>query len=149
LVSVTPDAQRRIYRLASSRGQSRPAARPADTEEVPSVDQFFAGERLISIPAQRKKRVAVLRRLMERFDPAAAYGEAEINELLRPAHEDVATLRRELVNYGFMSRERGIYRVAESLPERGKTVSQETGADETGWFASLLAGATSRALSDS
>ena len=53
--------------------------------------------------------------------------------LLRPAHEDVATLRRELVDYGFMTRERGIYRVATQLPERGATVSQEVGDESSGF----------------
>ncbi len=43
------------------------------------------------------------------------------------AHEDVSTLPREMVMYGFMQRERGVYRVAEQTPARGKNVAQETG----------------------
>lgn len=86
---------------------------------------FFDGERLRSIPAQRKKRVVVLRKLLERFDSDREYSEREVNELLGRAHEDVATLRRELVMYGFMERDRRIYTRARHLPEFGRNVSQE------------------------
>jgi DNA-binding transcriptional ArsR family regulator len=146
LVTATPDAQRRIYRLDLSFRSATQESHAAPGESVTSVDQFFDGERLMAIPAQRKKRVLVLRRLMERFDPLREYSEREVGDLLRPAHEDVATIRRELVNYGFMTRERGVYRVSASLPERGATVAQETGDDEMAWFAGLLSGATSRAI---
>ena len=46
-----------------------------------------------------------------------AYAEAEVNDLLRPAHEDVATLRRELVDYGFLARADGVYRLADAGPD--------------------------------
>jgi len=38
-------------------------------------------------------------------------------------------LRRELIDYGFMVRERGSYRVATELPIRGATVRQEADAE--------------------
>ncbi len=106
---------------------------------------FFDGSRLRQIPASRKKRVIVLRRLLERFAPGRSYPESEVNDLLREAHDDVATLRRELVDYGFMVRDRGIYRIATELPARGSTVTQEVG-NEQSWFAELVAEATARAI---
>ncbi len=87
--------------------------------------EFFDGDRLRSIPAQRKKRVVVLRELLKRFEPERRYAEREVNDILGRAHEDVATLRRELVMYGFMNRERGEYWLAASEPERGRNVAQE------------------------
>ncbi|MCC2626874.1 MAG: hypothetical protein K0S14_524, partial [Thermomicrobiales bacterium] len=81
----------------------------------------------------------------ERFAPDRAYREAEVNDLLREAHDDVATLRRELVDYGFMVRDRGIYRIATELPARGSTVAQEVGNEQT-WFERLVAAATARAI---
>jgi hypothetical protein len=151
LVKVTPDAQRRRYRLDLA--ALRPPQPRGEPESAPPFDEtakilrdFFAGERLTQIPASRKKRVIILRHLLERFEPGRDYPEREVNDLLRPAHDDVATLRRELVDYGYLVRDRGIYRVAERVPERGTTVDQETGSDEPGWFAELLAGATERAL---
>ena len=65
--------------------------------------------------------------------------------MLREAHDDVATLRRELVDYGFMVRDRGIYRIATELPARGSTVAQEVGNEQT-WFEELVAAATARAI---
>lgn len=79
--------------------------------------RFFDGERLRSIPARRKPRVAVLLELLRRFAPDRAYTEPEVNDLLRPAHEDVAMLRRELVDYGFLDRADGVYRMADAGPD--------------------------------
>jgi DNA-binding HxlR family transcriptional regulator len=151
LVDVTPDAQSRIYSLRTATlrdlSASTPAAPtpPPRDEEEAVLRAFFEGPRLRSIPAQRKKRVIVLRHLLGRFDPGRSYPEREINDLLREAHDDVATLRRELVDYGFMTRDQGIYRVASRLPARGATVRQEVG-DEAAWFQDLVAVATARAM---
>ncbi len=153
LVRATPDAQRRVYSLnqAALHEAALPvAAADASTKERDDQERvlraFFDGERLVSIPAQRKKRVVVLRHLVRRFEPGRDYPEREVNDLLRLAHDDVATLRRELVDYGFMTREQGIYRVAAQLPERGVVVAQETGTDEADWFAALVRERTAAAL---
>src|SRR5215213_3803453 len=152
LVDVVPDAQSRIYSLRidairelSGAILSGPAARPASEEENAVLRAFFDGPRLRQIPASRKKRVIVLRRLLQRFSPDRSYPESEVNDLLREAHDDVGTLRRELVDYGFMVRDRGIYRVATQLPTRGSTVAQEVG-NEQAWFEQLVASATARAI---
>ncbi len=102
------------------------------------IRDFFTGDRLRDIPAQRKRRVIVLQHLMERFDPERTYKESEVNELLRPAHDDVATLRRELVDYGYMQRDRGIYQMTRGAPESDKQTSQEITGDEGAWLSSLL-----------
>jgi hypothetical protein len=155
LVRVTPAAQRRIYRLDldALRGPSVAAADApglsgaTDEDEARLLRSFFDGERLTQIPASRKKRVAVLRHLLRRFEAGRAYAENEVNDLLRRAHDDVATLRRELVDYGFMTRANGVYRLGEHPPPRGANVAQEVGPDETAWFAALVARATRDALS--
>ncbi len=173
VVSVTPDAQRRRYALdawalrdlgrdgssvgaragdVSARATSQADASPeaaAERERTKVLRDFFDGSRLRSIPAGRRKRVIVLRHLLERFAPGRDYPEREVNDLLREAHEDVATLRRELVDYGYMTREAGVYRVAESLPERTPTIAQEILGDEHAWLSGLIAGAAHRALADS
>lgn len=157
IVVAESDAQRQIYSLnadlllASRRTpvdgaqvDSRPNEEPLDEEatfRAKVVRDFFDGERLKSVPAQRKRRVIVLQHLMERFDPSRPYTEREVNDLLRPAHDDVATLRRELVDYGFMQRDRGIYQVTRGVPVRSVQVRQEITDDEAAWFRSLLANA--------
>ena len=152
LVDVVPDAQSRIYSLRTDAirdisGSVLPdeVSQPANDEETAVLRAFFDGPRLRQIPASRKKRVIVLRHLLPRFAPDRLYPESEVNEILREAHDDFATLRRELVNYGFMVRDRGIYRIATELPARGSTVAQEVG-NERAWFEELVAGATARAL---
>lgn len=102
------------------------------------IRDFFVGDRLKEIPAQRKKRVIVLQHIMERFQPDRTYHEREVNEILRPIHDDVATLRRELVDYGYMLRDRGIYQMARAAPERTRQIAQEITGDEGSWLSSLL-----------
>jgi len=160
-VEMTPDAQRHRYSLnlqalrdagIAAETVIRPgddigaAGEARDSESAKVLRDFFDGRRLKQIPAQRKKRVVVLQYLVSWFALDRSYPEKEVNAMLRDAHEDVATLRRELVDYGFLTRDAGIYRVATTLPPRGTTVAQETG-DEHRWFRSLIAGATDRALS--
>src|SRR5918997_6280279 len=152
LVDVAPEAQSRIYSLRTDTirelSGSVPSHRKAEStneEDNAVLRAFFEGSRLRQIPASRKKRVIVLRRLLERFAPGRSYPESEVNDLLREAHDDVATLRRELVDYSFMVRDRGIYRIATELPARGANVNQEVG-NEQAWFAELVAAATTRAV---
>lgn len=62
--------------------------------------------RLKQLSPKEKKRVACLHRIAEEFDPAKRYTEKEVNELLLPIYDDFSSLRRELVDYGFVARER-------------------------------------------
>ncbi len=77
------------------------------------------GGRLLGIPAQRKKRLAVLRWLTEEFQPGHRYPEAEVNRILGRRHPDFATLRRLLVDEELMQRLRGIYWRTGSVPNVG------------------------------
>lgn len=65
---------------------------------------------LKTIPAQRKKLDAVLRYVVREFVEGQDYPEKDVNAILAGFHEDTATLRRELVGMGLMTREKGIYR---------------------------------------
>jgi hypothetical protein len=67
------------------------------------------GGRLAAIPAQHKKRLAVLRWLAEDFEPGRRYPEAEVNRIISRRHPDFATLRRYLVDEELMQRRRSIY----------------------------------------
>jgi hypothetical protein len=82
-------------------------ARPVDRDRV--LAGFVVGERLMSIPARRKKLLVVLGWLAEDFEPGARYAEREVNDRLLRRHPDFATLRRLLVDYGYMARDHGIY----------------------------------------
>jgi biotin operon repressor len=152
IVTATSDAQMQRYALNTDllldMRRAPLTASPADAggeqRDAESafrarvLRNFFDGEQLKTIPAQRKQRVIVLQKLVERFDPARTYTEREVNDLLRPAHDDVASLRRELVDYGYMTRERGIYQVARSTPLRSRQVAQEITGDERAWLGGLI-----------
>jgi len=62
---------------------------------------------LKTVPAQRKKLEAVLRYVVKAFEPGKRYSEKQVNLTLARFHEDTASLRRELVGYGLMSRAGG------------------------------------------
>lgn len=47
--------------------------------------------------------------LADRFEPGRRYAEREVNDLLADDAPDPATLRRLLVDEGFLDREPGIY----------------------------------------
>ncbi len=74
---------------------------------------FFKNGRLVEIPAQRKKRVYILERLLAEFDPLKVYPESEVNEILRRFHSDVCTLRREFILEKMMVRSGGKYKRAQ------------------------------------
>ena len=89
-----------------------PAPKWAGPAEVKVLRAFFDGERLTSIPAQRAKRLIVLRDLAESvFERKRKYPETEVNQLLAVRHPDAASLRRYLVDEGFMARKSGVYRL--------------------------------------
>jgi hypothetical protein len=79
---------------------------------------FMRHGRLTAIPAQLKKKLVILSRIAEEFEPGTLYTEREVNRMLLEFHEDVAQLRRDLVDLGFMTRDAGIYQreVAQESP---------------------------------
>jgi ArsR family transcriptional regulator len=76
------------------------------------LNTFFRHGRLTQIPAQRKKRLVILERILQQFEPDREYTEHEVNQILLEFHEDVATLRREMIDHHLMERDREIYRRA-------------------------------------
>jgi hypothetical protein len=70
---------------------------------------FLKGETLTKIPDTRKKRDVILKWLITKFDDGQVYPEKEVNAILKRHHEDVATLRRELVMARLLKRENSIY----------------------------------------
>jgi hypothetical protein len=72
---------------------------------------FVRDGRLVSIPAQDRKRQVVLRWLLDAaFPDDVPYEERDVNMRLALIHRDVAALRRYLVEAGLMTRASGVYR---------------------------------------
>jgi len=55
-------------------------------------------------PAKEKKKIIVLARIAEKFEKARKYDEKEVNRILKGIYDDFATVRRYLIEYGFMQR---------------------------------------------
>jgi ADP-ribosyl-[dinitrogen reductase] hydrolase len=67
---------------------------------------------LTTYPTRHEARLEVLAWVARLIQPGVAYQEAEINDLLRGHEIDHVTLRRYLVDYGFLTRAAGVYRRA-------------------------------------
>lgn len=131
--------------------RSRPTITSAAAERTPdevfrdkTLRAFFDGERLRSIPAKRKARVVVLLELLRRFEPGRTYAEREVNDLLRASHDDVASLRRELVDYRYLERADGRYWVTNQDPVRDANETQEVPAGEADLLAAMRSPAPSQ-----
>lgn len=55
---------------------------------------------------REKKKIIILTRIAEVFESEKEYTEKEVNALLEPIYPDFATVRRYLVEYGYMQRTR-------------------------------------------
>ena len=82
---------------------------PGDDYERKVFQAFVEGGRLKAIPVKRRKREVLLCHMVHAFEERRVYREAEVNAILGDFHEDVATLRRELVEMGLLVRYRGEY----------------------------------------
>jgi hypothetical protein len=82
---------------------------PWTEEEARQLATFFSGSRLVEIPANHGKRRLVLERLAQEFEPGLRYDERAVNATLQVFHSDHTTLRRYLVDEGFLTRAEGVY----------------------------------------
>ena len=92
----------------------------ADAYRQKVLKTFFRRGRLTQIPAQLKKRRIILEQLLQEFEPEREYTEREVNQILLEFHDDVATLRRDLISNGYMQREHGIYRRIDATSEQNE-----------------------------
>lgn len=65
--------------------------------------------RIVALPAKRSKRLVVLDYLAQNFDIGVRYREAEVNVILSRFDDDVAALRRYLVDERYLDRSGGEY----------------------------------------
>ena len=82
---------------------------PVDAATSRVLSAYVREGRLTAIPAAAGKRRMVLEYLASAFEPGRRYDESKVNAMLRDWHDDVAALRRYLVEEGLLSREKGQY----------------------------------------
>lgn len=61
---------------------------------------------ITDFPSKEKRKLVILMQLAKRFEPDRRYTEPEVNLVLKAAWHDYVTLRRYLIEYGFLDRER-------------------------------------------
>lgn len=93
-------------------------------EPIIKIRQFLdSSGKITQLPQKQKVRCAVLKYLAEKFEPDHMYSEGEVNTICTQWHTfgDFFLLRRELVDHGFLCRERDgsrYWRGADSPQER-------------------------------
>ncbi|MEI5905920.1 DUF2087 domain-containing protein [Bacillus spongiae] len=80
-------------------------------EKEKIVRNYLKGGKLTVIPSQLKKKLYILEYLAEGLSAEVKYHEKEINEYIKKYHEDFATIRREFIVQGIMTRENNIYQL--------------------------------------
>ena len=73
------------------------------------LQTFLEDDRIKELPSRHKKRLVVLKWLANQFEVGARYSEPEISGRLEHYNPDYASLRRYLIDYGLMEREKGVY----------------------------------------
>jgi predicted transcriptional regulator len=122
LVSARADSYYNVYRLETE-ALEHLTRRMLSTQELQRVAEAgvdmdaydrkvlanftYPDGRFKTFPAQRKKFEVILRHVLNEFVPGERYSEKQVNEKLGRFHEDTATLRRELVGYGWLKRQGG------------------------------------------
>ncbi len=141
---VRLSTDRRAYRLdpetlrwaAEEVGPTRDAGLPlgaANDDEGAVLRTFFRDGRLLELPMKRAKRRIVLERIALEFEPGISYDEREVNTVVGRFYPDHASLRRYLVDEGFLARDHGRYWRAGGRvgwePEPRPQVDDADGAD--------------------
>lgn len=121
LVTVRPEGNFRIYSFnpKALRGLNKELLSRerfaslvddvVDESERKVMQSFVKDDRITAFPVADKKFRVILKWLADKFEHGVQYPEKQVNEILSQHHEDYATLRRSLVDYGYMAREKGIY----------------------------------------
>jgi hypothetical protein len=92
-------------------------------DERQVLESFVKGDKLVAIPARRKKLLVILRWLVDKFEFGRTYTEQEVNAIIKRYHEDSATLRREFIGHKLMQRDRGVYWRISPQDSDGKAAS--------------------------
>ena len=114
------DALRDAMRTVTDRKKVVELATPdgLESEERKVLAVFFDGDRLLRIPAQRKKKEIVFEELLRRLPKREEYTERELSGMIERFHSDFCTIRRELIMGRYMERDQQRYRLA----ARGRAV---------------------------
>lgn len=122
LVQMRPEGNTHLYQLnqAALQNLTKAAFTPNQISTLAEgmnggawedkiLQRYLEAGSLREVPASRKKRWVILKWLVNQFEPNQTYPETQLNTILKRFHPDTATLRRELVGYQMMQRQKGYY----------------------------------------
>lgn len=76
------------------------------------LDTFMPNNIIKQMPRQQKKKIILLEQVITQFDKDKRYTELEVNDILKPIFSDHCELRRALIDFRFLTRDKNIYKVA-------------------------------------
>ena len=77
--------------------------RPTDSREL-TLETFMPDGKLTAFPLKQAQLLVILDTVAARFESEKQYSERDVNMILANITDDFATLRRSLVDYGYLSR---------------------------------------------
>ncbi|WP_297428064.1 DUF2087 domain-containing protein [Clostridium sp.] len=105
--SLERDTKEEFVKLHSGATMVDERYEVTNSEQDQIIKTYFdlSGElQLKSFPTKEKRKIVVLRKISTLFDSDKRYSEKEVNEILKQVYDDIATIRRYLIQYGFMER---------------------------------------------
>lgn len=104
-------ALEQINQVVFQRGDSQ----NKETVRQRVLRHYTDGASLMRLPDNEAELIEILSWLAELFQLKMSYPEQVVNVLIHQAHPDHAQMRRLLVDYGFLTRSRGIYKRESSV----------------------------------
>ncbi|WP_432406494.1 DUF2087 domain-containing protein [Wukongibacter sp. M2B1] len=75
-----------------------------ESEKEKVLRTYLKDEVLTTFPRKEKRKIIVLGYITKKFKNNVKYSEKQVNEILRKIHSDYVTIRRYLIEYGFLDR---------------------------------------------
>ncbi|WP_066899782.1 DUF2087 domain-containing protein [Streptobacillus notomytis] len=70
------------------------------------INKFFKNEKLIKIPKKHEAKLEVFEFFHSKFEYNKEYSEKDVNEILKEYFDDYAVLRRYLVDFKYLKRDK-------------------------------------------
>lgn len=77
-----------------------------DAYALKVMQTFMEGDRITQLPRQWRKKLVLVRYVAQQFEADRTYTEPEVKAVIAPIHADHVTLRRLLVDVGWMVRDK-------------------------------------------
>lgn len=76
-----------------------------DSEREKTIKSYINEDgKIKQFPSKEKKKIILLREIMNKFARGKEYSEQDVNFILMDIYDDYATIRRALIEYGFLER---------------------------------------------